>query len=82
MKTYQIENTMSAVILGLFEAKDEDGALEAFAREVGYASYAECCEVAPAEDGEILVTEVETYSVASARADCQRMVDEAEAMDD
>ena len=55
MATYQIENTRSGVILGEYEASSEAEALNAMARDAGYADYAACCEVAPVSDGEIVV---------------------------
>jgi cell division septation protein DedD len=54
---YQIENTLSAVILGIFEADSEAEALEMMAKECGYRSYVEACEIADGKD--IIVTEAE-----------------------
>ena len=58
MPRYQIENTISACILGEYDAEDELQALEAMARDAGYKTYAEACEVAPTREGEIVVTAV------------------------
>lgn len=59
MTKYLIENTRSGIILGEYQADSKEAALDAMARDAGYADYAEAQEVAPAGDGEILVTEVE-----------------------
>ena len=40
MAKYQIENTQSGVIFGVYEGEDEKGALDAFARDAGYRDYA------------------------------------------
>lgn len=59
MKTYQIENLHSAVILGIYEGENELAALEAMARDIGGArSFAELCEIAPVQSGELLLTEL------------------------
>lgn len=57
-KRFQIENTKSGVILGEYEAGDEASALDALARDAGYADYAEASAVSPAHNGEIVVTEL------------------------
>jgi hypothetical protein len=58
MKSYQIENVHSAVILGVYEGETEAAALEAMAHDIGARSFEELCEIAPVEDGELLLTEV------------------------
>jgi hypothetical protein len=56
MPLYQIENQISAIILGVYEAENEAAALEAMAIDSGAKSYAEVCEIAPAQKNEIIVT--------------------------
>jgi hypothetical protein len=58
MYPYQIENTVSGVVLGQYEGANPDDALEALARDAGYANRAEMDREIPAADGEIIVTRV------------------------
>lgn len=58
MHTYEIENTKSGIILGQYEGATEAEALDALARDAGYTDYADMCAVAPAANGEIVVTEI------------------------
>jgi hypothetical protein len=59
MTAYQITNRISGEILGVYRGISEDDALDAMARDAGYADYAACCAAAPAEEGEIQITEME-----------------------
>lgn len=56
MALYRIENARSGVVLGEYDGDTAEEALNAMARDAGYADYAKSCEVVPVADGEILVT--------------------------
>lgn len=72
MQTYRITNSKSGMDLGTFQAKDQQGALEAFAREAGYSTYAEACEEHPVAEGEMVVTEVEDASISDEQIEALR----------
>ncbi len=55
MTTYTITNILSGIVLGDYDAHDEQGALDAMARDAGYVDYTDACEAAPVADGEITV---------------------------
>ena len=59
MSKYLITNSRSGMDLGVYKGDTEEEALDAMARDAGYSDYAECCEAAPAREGEIVVTRVE-----------------------
>ena len=72
MATYRIENTVSGITLGEWTASTSQEALDAFAKDAGYASYTDLCEEVPTKPGEIKVSEKEpapkarhTYYVTS-----------------
>lgn len=56
MNRYQIENTVSGVILGVYEGETPEQALDAMARDAGYTDHAEAETVAPTVPGELRVT--------------------------
>lgn len=49
MKLYRIINELSGVALGVYEGETEQDALDAMARDAGYADHAEATEVAGSE---------------------------------
>ena len=57
MKSFTITNRQSGVELGTYEAEDKAGALDAMAREAGYADYEAAQDVADADEDELIVTE-------------------------
>lgn len=84
MRSFKITNPNSGMDLGTFQGADEQEALEAFARDAGYGSYAEACEVAPAPEGGLLVEEVEEvelrlYEHPETRATCEDREGEVDA---
>jgi len=58
MTTYTISNRSSGITLGQYDADTPAQALDAMARDAGYDDYAEACEVAPSDNGEIVAAEV------------------------
>jgi hypothetical protein len=68
-RRFQIRNTVTLTDLGIYEATDAQGALDAMAQDAGYADHAAACEVAPVREGEIEVTEIPTdFTEAEAEA--------------
>jgi hypothetical protein len=50
MKTWRIENRTSGVVLGEYEGETAEDALDAMARDAGYADHAEGTEVSGKSD--------------------------------
>ncbi len=55
MTTFRITNIVSGMIFGEYEGITPTDALDALARDAGYADYAAASDVVPAKDDEILV---------------------------
>ena len=55
MNTYQIENRLSGIVLGVYVASNHDHALHLMARDAGYRGLCHMEDVAPSFTGEINV---------------------------
>jgi hypothetical protein len=60
MTTYDISSKCSGATLGTYTAETPQGALDAMAREAGYADHAEACRVSGDAGEHLLVVEVES----------------------
>jgi hypothetical protein len=58
MKSFAISNTISGADLGTYTGETADDALDAMARDAGYASYAACQEATGEQRTDLLVREV------------------------
>lgn len=56
--TFRIENLVSGVVMGEYEAPSEYSALDAWAQDAGYQDYEHAQDVSPADVGEIRVKKV------------------------
>lgn len=57
-KSFRIENSKSGADLGVYEGETVTAALDAMARDAGYADYDACCEATGADEDDLIVTEV------------------------
>lgn len=76
MPKFLIENTLSSVTLGCFEAETPAEALDALARDAGYRDRAHLENEVPSKEGEIAVTEIEAVTQAELDAAAMVMDDE------
>lgn len=59
MRCYRITNTFSGLVLGTFKAEDEDGALDALARDAGYRDYEHAHRMARLDAWELQIERVD-----------------------
>ena len=59
MTSYKIESVQSGVVLGVWEAESAAAALDAMAREAGYADHAEACRESGDDGAHLRVTEAD-----------------------
>ena len=57
MKTYSITSKTSGADLGTYEAQSPAGALDAMAREAGYADYDDACRTSGDDGSHLVVSE-------------------------
>ena len=58
MKSFEIGNRYSGVILGVYAGQDKFVAADAMARDAGYTDYKTLCAAVPAVFDEVYVVEV------------------------
>jgi hypothetical protein len=61
MNKYRISNTASGVEFGIYEGANESEALDAMARDAGYKDHTDVEEQFGQKDGEIVVTQMDTW---------------------
>lgn len=80
MTTFRITNQTSGADLGAFEADDKAGALDAMAKDAGYASFAESCETTGEDGSDLVVHEVASDDdIAALRAESITASDDEQA---
>lgn len=60
MATYKITSKTSGAELGTYEAADEQGALDALARDAGYQDHADACEQSGDDGTHLIVAPVDS----------------------
>lgn len=61
-KTYEIESKASGLVLGRYDGETEQDALDAMARDAGYADHEDACSQSQDDGNHLIVTEVEAGS--------------------
>lgn len=62
MAKFQITNPVTGINLGTYEGATKTEALDAYARDAGYKSFADACEATgddPERDADLRVTEID-----------------------
>lgn len=77
MGKFNIYNTKSGADLGIYEGTTEQEALDAYANDAGYRSYADLCEEVPTGDDEIVAEEVADFLSTAASRETSRELMEA-----
>lgn len=57
-KSFEISNRVSGLVLGVYQANSPEEALDVMARDAGCRDFADACEIAGTEEGEIEVVEI------------------------
>lgn len=57
-KSFRIENSKSGADLGVYEGETAADALDAMARDAGYADYQHCAETTGSDESDLIITEV------------------------
>lgn len=58
-RMFRISNKVSGAELGIYVAETADEALEAMAREAGYESYQDVCQVTGTDETQLIISEVD-----------------------
>ena len=58
MTKFIIESQISGLVAGEYEGNTREEALDAFARDAGYESFADACKITGEDGSDLLTTEV------------------------